>query len=373
MAIPGSVDYTWPMKNTENYTGDVTDVRTISELDLGSRYDRVWQPFIEQWADGHLIVAWGHHLNGKIDMGDILCSVSKDDGDTWQPPVEIFDHQKTSGPVRFAYANPALYHVPGQEIVWCFAMRCPLHYRDSENSELCAAYTADGGYSWVDVELTNHFASPLITCNAPMKYGEKYLLPLHRNTLREDPFGDARQFILESKDLLSWHLAGYVPFEESNPVFLHEASLVQTADAELTIVMRTATYGHKSYNALPNERAYRGMSTDGGHTWSVAEPVPELHNTCSKAHFLVDARGRELYVFSPGPKMERKALHYNVRQPGGMWSEPKIFYDGGNLNSYPTLLEMPDRPGEYWCVWDSSWNYDRKRTTIRFGKLSNGV
>ena len=43
----------------EQYTGDVTDVRTIFQLDLSTRYNRVWQPFIERWADEHLITALG--------------------------------------------------------------------------------------------------------------------------------------------------------------------------------------------------------------------------------------------------------------------------------------------------------------------------
>ncbi|MBT3272904.1 MAG: exo-alpha-sialidase [Spirochaetales bacterium] len=354
----------------EQYTGDVTDVRTISQIDLNTRYNRVWQPYIERWAEGHLITAWGHHLTGKTDMGDIVCSVSRDDGGKWLPPVEIFDHRKDYGGRRYAFANPALYRAPGQGIVWCFAMRCPLHFRDSENSDLCAAYTADGGFSWVDVELTNHFSSPLITCNAPLEVNGRYLLPVHRNTMREDPNGDGRQFILESTDLISWRLAGYVLFDESDPVFLHEASLAGTADGGLAIVMRTATYGHKNYDSLPNERAYRSVSSDGGRTWSAAKPVPEFHNTGCKAHYLVDSKGREVYVYSPGPRRERKALHYVARETGGEWSKPKVFYDGKNHNSYPTLLERPDQPGEYWCVWDSSWDYDKKRTTIRFGKFS---
>ena len=39
-------------------------------------------------------------------------------------------------------------------MIWLFAMRAPMHYRDSENAELVAAYTADGGLSWQHVELS---------------------------------------------------------------------------------------------------------------------------------------------------------------------------------------------------------------------------
>ena len=96
---------------------------------------------------GQLIVAFGAMRNGKKDMGDILATVSKDDGDTWQEPVTVFDHNVRQGAIQFAYANPMLYREPGQEVIWCYAMRCPIAYKNSEESQLVAAFTADGGQS----------------------------------------------------------------------------------------------------------------------------------------------------------------------------------------------------------------------------------
>ena len=146
-----------------SYTGDVTDVRTISMLVEPGPYNRLWQPFIAPWTEGHLVVAFGAQLTGKVDMGDILCSVSTDDGDTWEEPVMVLDHRVALGPIRFAYANSVLYLPPGHDVVWCYAMRSPLYYRDSEDSQLCAVYSADGGRSWQPVELAVHYHSPLIT------------------------------------------------------------------------------------------------------------------------------------------------------------------------------------------------------------------
>ena len=356
----------------EKYRGEVEDVRTVCTLVEGTRFNRVWQPYIARWADNHLIATWGHHLRGKVDMGDIVASVSLDDGDTWLPPVEIFDHNKDRGGRYYAYANPSLYRAPGQEIIWCYAMRCPLHFWDSENSELCAAYTADGGYSWIEVELMVHTASRLITTNAPIRFADRYFLPVHRRTNREDSTGDERQFLLESIDLLSWRLAGYVPFDESNPVFIHEAGIAQSGPNELTMVFRTATYGTNNYKALPNPTAYISTSSDG-RNWSMAVPVPELYNSACKAHYSIDGNGLELYIFSPGPRGERGALHYNEKPAGGEWSATNIFYDGDNKNSYPTLVEKPEEPGSYYGIWDSSDDPKRHRTKIRFGKFTAGA
>ena len=100
--------------------------------------------------------------------------------------MAIFDHRLPLGPLRVAYANPILFQPPGQSIIWCFAMRCPLIYRDSENSQLSAAYSVDGGRSWQPVELAVHWQSPLIVVAGIYTVREadgrpRYLLPTAQN------------------------------------------------------------------------------------------------------------------------------------------------------------------------------------------------
>ena len=128
------------------YSGDVTDVRTIRRVEQHPQAWRIWHPFIISGnKKNHLIVAYGAMRNGKKDMGDIFAIRSKDDGDTWESPIVIFDHTKRQGDVQFCYANPVLYQAPGQDIIWCFCMRCPIAQRNSEESTLAAAFTPDGG------------------------------------------------------------------------------------------------------------------------------------------------------------------------------------------------------------------------------------
>ena len=74
------------------YEGDVTDVQQLRHVEQHPDSWRVWQPFITQWKNKHLIVAFGAMTNGKKDMGDIFAMVSRDDGDSWDEPVAIFDH-----------------------------------------------------------------------------------------------------------------------------------------------------------------------------------------------------------------------------------------------------------------------------------------
>jgi len=350
-------------------TSDVKNISTIYVLPLNSLYKQVWQPFIAQWKKNYYVVTYGLKLDGKSDIGDIVCSITKDGGKNWTPPVIIFDHRLHNGSRRYGYANAVLFRPEGQDIIWCYAMRCPLSYRDSEDSELCATYSCDGGLSWIQVELWMDFHSPLITNAGVVPFTEdgiiKYLLPVHRNTIRHDPEGDRKQFVLESTNLLNWKLAGFIPGPPE--VWLHEGNIAEEdGPGELKIVMRTAKYYEKK-EALDSRRAYSSVSLDNGKTWSMAIEEHALYNTASKAYFGKDKKGRHIYVYNDDKRGVRKGLYYVTKEPGKNWSKPKLFYWDNNHNSYPTLLEK--EPGIFLCVWDSSDDLKRKRTVIRFGIL----
>ena len=349
-------------------TGDVKHVVTIDNVPENSVYHRIYQPFIAQWDEDYYVVSYGLQLRGKTDMADIMCSITKNGGKTWSPPGRIFDHRIPNGSRKYAYANPVLFIPQGQRIIWYFGMRCPIHFRDSEDSELCAAYSCDGGVTWQQVELRNKFHSPLITNAGIVPVTEngitKYLLPVHRNTLRHDPKGDREQFILQSSNLLDWDLASYIPRPED--VWLHEGNMAEGENpGELKIVHRTAKYSNTG--TLEPPRAWSSVSKDKGKTWSVAAEEPALWNTASKGFYGKDSKGRHIYVYNDDKRRVRNGLYYVVKEPGKEWSEPRLFYWDNNRNSYPTLLET--EPGVFLCVWDSSDDPVSKRTAIRFGIL----
>jgi hypothetical protein len=346
--------------------GDVTDIVEIDTLPADSGYSKIWQPFIAMWTDNHYVVSYGLQLRDKGDMGDLVCSISKDRGTTWSPPIMIFDHRIPNGSVRYAFNNSVLFRPPGHDILWCFAMRTPMHFRDSEDARLCAAYSGDGGHSWTQVELAMDYHGPVITCAGivPVKNdrGTRYLLGVHRNTIRHEPMGDRQQFVLESRSLLRWKLAGRVPVNSDQPAWIHEGNIAE-GDAQGELKMVTRTGAHKRGEPRPGV-AYSSVSRDGGRTWSAALPEPELPNFQSKAFYGKDSRGRHVYVYSDKP--EREGLYYKVKPEGGAWSASKLFFGGETRNSYPTLIE--DEPGEWLCVWDSSNDIKVRRSVIRFGR-----
>jgi hypothetical protein len=363
------------------HQGDVTDIRVLRRIEQHPDAWRVWQPFLIQGErPRHLLVAFGAMANGKKDMGHILASLSTNDGDTWGEPVKVFDYHQRQGAIQFAYANPVLFRAPGQDVVWCFAMRCPITYENSEESQLVAAFTADGGRSWTPVELAMHYTGPLIT-NAGIVVAEhegrtRFLLPAHRNTLAADPRGSRDHFVLSSTSLLEWKMEAFIPQPVSPRVFLHEGNIAAgDAPGELKIVMRTADYDDTEMTTNP-PRAYSSVSRDGGRTWTTAVAEPELHNAKSKGFFGRAADGTHLYVYNDGPAQRQRApgfpnggrtsLRYKTKPPGGAWSAEKTFFDAGIKNSYPTLIEVA--PGDFRAVWDSG-TATTPRTHIQFGKF----
>ena len=357
------------------FTGDVTDVRTVRHMDKHPGSSELWEPYLVQWKGRQLVAAFGVKIPGKTDMGDIMASVSTDDGDTWGDPVPIFDHRVRQGTIQFAYANAILFKPPGQDVLWAFAMRCPMNYRHSEDSQLVGAYSADGGRSWIPVELSMGYTGPLICVAGPYAFTEKgqtrYLFPMHRNTKRNDPLGSRDHFVLSSTSLMEWNLAAFVPQPVTGPkVFLHEGNIAPgDAPGELKMVMRTADYEAENKMTDP-PRAFSTVSTDGGRTWSPAKQEPDLWNARSKAFFGRTAGGTHVYVYSDGPAMPaptaRTSLRYKLKPAGGAWGAEKTFYDAGIKNSYPTLIEVA--PGDFRAVWDSGTK-DRTRSHIHFAKF----
>lgn len=354
------------------FTGDVTDVRVIRQVDQHPGAALLWEPSIAVWQPRHLVAVFGAGIPGKTDMGDMFVSISTNDGDTWGEPVLVFDHNQRHGALQFAYANPVLFKPPGQDVLWLFAMRCPMNYADSEDARLTAAYSADGGRSWTPVEPAMHYTGPLITVSGGLYRVDdangqpRYLMPVHRNTRRHDPLGSRDQLLLSSTSLLEWRLEGFVPQPKEGRVFLQEGNLAPgDAPGELKLVMRTALDSSEG-KALDPPRAFSSISRDGGRTWTPAQQEPDLWNSVAKPYFGRAADGTHLYVYSDGPAWSRMALRYKLKPPGESWSAQHTFYDSGTHNSYPTLLEIA--PGEYRAVWDSGTK-DRHRTHIRFGKF----
>ncbi|MEI7585049.1 sialidase family protein [Runella sp.] len=350
-----------------DFNGDVTDVRVVRSVEQHPDASTLAIPHIAEWKPKHLVIAYEAGIPGKLDMADIISIVSTNDGDTWGNPVYIFNHREKYGMQQYAYANPILFKPPGQNILWCFAMRNPLSQPNSEESFLVGAYSGDGGRSWNQVELTMHYTGSLVLTGNIQRIVENgepvYLLPAHRNSLDNGPVGGARvHFVLRSKSLLDWDVAGYVPNPEK--VWVHEGHIaLGKQDGELIMVMRTADNTNK---ALTPPRAWSTLSVDNGRNWSIPKEEPELYNSVSEAGFGRSSDGLFYYIYNDGPAWSRMALRYKVKSLDGQWSNERTFFDANIHNSYPSLIEIS--PNDFRAVWDSG-SKEKGRQKICFGKF----
>jgi hypothetical protein len=215
-----------------------------------------------------------------------------------------------------------------------------------------------------------HYTGPLIVVaglsETVIDGKKRYLLPAHRNTLRNDPLGSRDHFVLSSTSLMEWKLEAHIPQPKSGRIFLHEGNIAPgDRPGEIKMVMRTAKYDEEKLTTDP-PRAWSSISKDGGNSWSEAKQEPDLWNAKSKAFYGRTEKGTHVYVYSDGPAGARMSLCYKTKPPGGSWSDEKTFYDAAIKNSYPTLIEVA--PGDFRAVWDSG-TADRARTHIHFGKI----
>src|SRR5690606_10155886 len=111
---------------------------------------------------------------------------------------------------------------------------------------------------------------------------------------------------------------------------------------------RTATMDRE--RPLDPPLAFSSTSADGGRTWSVAVPEPQLPNYRAKSFYGRDDSGRHIYVYNDD--VARRGLWYKLRAAGGDWSEARLFYHDNDRNSYPTLLQ--ESRNIWAAVWDSS-------------------
>ena len=164
-------------------------------------------------------------------------------------------------------------------------------------------------------------------------------------------FGDRRQFVLESKNLLKWNLASYIDYPAEKPVFLHEGKIAQTDDSSvLKIVMRTATMDRE--RAIDPPLAYSSISDDGGQSWSLGNPSQNCPTTVQRASSERTPTGITFMCTAIVPnatgsttKSNRQAVRGRDRRPSisrtietatQLWSRT-LRADGSQFGTVPTI------------------------------------
>ncbi len=338
-------------------------------------YQAVRTVDIEQTGSGAIVVAWRAEpeSNRHVDMGDILCAISHDDGKTWSPPACI-----VVSDTQWAYANVILYS-HGQTL-HAFIGRCPASSPHSEQQVIVSRVSRDDGATWTDGELEMHYPHPTIGGGKVIRFGGRFLMPFHRNDHGFASKADQNirngsghypllyhekptrlHGVLVSEDLRVWRLGGIVPQISGTPAanaFLQEGFLAPANDGGggLLLVMREGDW-HVPLNDQPGApgpwklilatgSVFVSRSPDGLH-WSPAEPWPDIPNHNTKGAFLTDSHGRHIALYNDASDRER--LFAIMRRPGGRaWSAPFLLAGSderrGEWNCYAMAVESRSAP-----------------------------
>lgn len=310
-------------------------------------YQAVRTVDIGQTASGAIVVAWRAEPESSrhVDMGDILCAISHDDGQTWAPPICI-----AASNTQWAYANVVL-HTHGR-VLHAFIGRCPASSPHSEQQEIISRISRDDGATWTGGGLEMHYPHPTIGGGKVIRFGDRFLMPFHRNdhgfANKTDQNISQGQYpllykekpirlhgVLVSDDLRNWQLGGIVPQSPGTPAteaFLQEGFLAPANDGsgELLLVMREGDWQVSIDPQTGKPGPWNLVSATGsvfvsrsadGLNWTPAEPWPDIPNHNTKGAFLTDSRGRQVTLYNDAPDRER--LFAMVCGPNqNDWSSP---------------------------------------------------
>jgi hypothetical protein len=352
-------------------------------------YQAVRTVDIERTASGAIVVAWRAEpeSNRHVDMGDILCSVSRDDGKTWSTPVCI-----AGSDTQWAYANIVLYS--HDRTLHAFVGRCPVASPHSEQQVIVSRVSRDDGATWTDGRLDMHYAHPTIGGGKVVRFGSRFLMPFHRNdhgfANKADQNVSHGQYpllyqekpirlhgVLVSDDLRIWRPGGIVPQPAGTPAadaFLQEGFIAPANDGsgDLLLVMREGDWRVTRNSRTGQPDQWKLVSATGcafvsrsrdGLAWTPAVPWPDIPNHNTKGAFLTDAQGRHIVFYNDAPDRER--LFVMARAPGnGTWSVPLMLTGGKGWNCYAMAVEAGrDEKGETRIL--TAWESGKQHVVFR--------
>lgn len=320
-------------------------------------------PVLSRTGTGRIFAAWSVSGPGNND-GRIVGAYSDDDGRSWSDPVAVLDT-----PVQFD-GDPCLIVDGNRLLVYSSSVVPP---NKINKSQIWMATSDDDGETW----------SKPLEIETRFKYfvGKRHIgIRLNDGTLvmpasydiwaeKETPAKTEGEMDLKAGVMLSkdggrtWtpHIDLHIfepkvtPFSTGGVV---EPAIVETADGELYMLLRTGT-----------EWLYESRSENGGRTWSM--PVPSKlqgHNTPASL-WRLDQNPKEIIAVWNNSPRNRFPLSVAISGDGGRsWSTPKdIARSDGPQISYPGITQAKD--GTFIAIWQKQLPAGGGRE-IRFARFN---
>ncbi len=304
---------------------------------VSTKQDRQWQgiPAIERAANGRL---WAAFFSGGPKEPDpanyVLLSTSDDDGHTWSEPVNTVD---VPGPTRVY--DPALWHDPAGRLWLFYNLACP-ETKDFSVWYMTCEDSGSATPTWSaphKIDLPAPFAFRL---NKPTVVADgDWLLPVTWAKAAPGGWfpgpGQLQGVAISSDQGKTWSFHGAV----DAPTWALENMIVERADGRLWMLIRTGA-----------GVVYESFSTDGGRTWTEAQPTP-IVNPGVRFYLRRLASGNLLLINTPDPKRRCTMYAYLAADEDGIChAQEGLLLDPRDGVSYPDAVQAPD--GTIYAIHD---------------------
>jgi len=284
-----------------------------------------------------LVAAWfGGTAEGQPDVGIWL---SRRDGPTWSPPVEVASGGRAGEESRPCW-NPVLVNPEGGPLLLFYKVGpSPSRWRGMMTA------STDGGRTWAEPwSLPDGILGPVK--NHSLEFPDGMILC--GSSTEQDGW---RVHFEQTRDKgRSWRRTP--PINDGREFGLIQPALLRTGGDRVTALMRS-TAG----------RIYSARSADRGATWSNPEAL-DLPNPNSGIDAATLRDGRYLLVFNPVSR-GRSPLAVALSEDGRNWTRVLILEDEkGAEFSYPAVLQSHDGLVHITYTW--------KRLRIRHAVLDPG-
>ena len=338
-----------------NIGGIKVDKRVSSEHGIicrmqGEKFGYFGWPSIARMEDGTLIVASSGLRTGHIcPWGKTVINISHDDGKTWTWPRIINDlpiDDRDAGVVSLGgdkllvswftsdtreYAgNP--YNIED----WISTLS---QWSDELVDKWFGSWVIlsdDRGDTW-----SKPFRSPVTAPHGPILLADGDLLYLGKGFTRLRREGHVMA-ARSSDGGQTWNIAGTVPlYKGTGPDNYHEPHVVELPSGKLVGIIRVQNFNPEDREAgLIEFSMFKTESTDGGKTWTTAEPTGVLG---SPPHLIRHSSGVLVCVYGyRAPGFGQRVMF--SKDDGVTWDSDWIIRDDGPDSDlgYPASVEMSD-------------------------------
>lgn len=303
----------------------------------GSRFYRI--PALAVAPDGSLVALAdkrGDHLGDLPNSISVVARRSTDNGLTWGPMITIAAADPSRG---ITYGDPAVVVDPatgtimalftGDQGFWTSTPDNPAHFYYS--------LSKDNGLTWSEPQsFTRQVMRPdwhgqFIASGGAARLSDGRIMAVANVHRSQVPGRDTYEYAIWTDDLgRTWHVSDSTATPAGNG---NESKIYEKADGSLIMSIRAR--GNRLYS----------RSTDGGVTWSAAEPNLMLPDPDCNGDILLypdSIGGRRVTLHSlPGsPRIRENATIYASFDDGETWPVHRMLYNG--LSAYTSMAVLPD-------------------------------